>query len=424
MSNFWGSVHFVGRYPLCGGHPRNAPVITAENGEIKVKKDWEIKKLGDVCEVIAGQSPEGKFYNHDKKGTPFYQGKKDFGLKYLDEPTVWTTVETKIALENDILMSVRAPVGDINICTSRVCIGRGLAAIRASEAINNDFLFYFLLSIKAKITGKEGAVFASINRQEIAALQIPVPPREEQKRIVKILDEKIAQLETIKTNVQTNLQNANDLFQSQLAKAFSNTTWEKKRLGDLCSKIGSGATPKGGRDSYKSEGIHLVRSMNVYDSKFVYDELACIDDKQAYELRNVELQENDVLFNITGASVCRCCVLPSEVLPARVNQHVSILRPKQEQLNPTFLCSSMLGYKEILYKMACVGGSTRQAITKSQLEDFEIPLPPLPEQKRIVKELDALSEKVRQLQEIYTKQIANCDELKQSLLQKAFEGEL
>ena len=90
-----------------------------------MKKDWTIKKLDEVCEVIAGQSPEGKFYNQNHNGTPFYQGKKDFGEKYLEQPTVWTTLETKIALKNDILMSVRAPVGDINICNQRICIGRG-----------------------------------------------------------------------------------------------------------------------------------------------------------------------------------------------------------------------------------------------------------------------------------------------------------
>ena len=400
-----------------------------------MKKDWEIKKLGEVC-----LKRDSIKWNNEKSNTEYQY----IDLSAVDRESKSITETQTITKENapsraqqivktgDILFGTTRPtlkrfcllsdVFDGQICSTGFCVVRP-----NQKSVFPDWIFYQFYNeefYKYIEPLQKGANYPAVTDKDISNFKIPVPPLEEQKRIVKILDEKIAQLETIKTNVQTNLQNANDLFQSQLAKAFSNTTWEKKRLGDLCSKIGSGATPKGGRDSYKSEGIHLVRSMNVYDSKFVYDELACIDDKQAYELRNVELQENDVLFNITGASVCRCCVLPSEVLPARVNQHVSILRPKQEQLNPTFLCSSMLGYKEILYKMACVGGSTRQAITKSQLEDFEIPLPPLPEQKRIVKELDTLSEKVRQLQEIYTKQIANCADLKQSLLQKAFEGEL
>jgi len=98
-----------------------------------MKKEWELKTIGEICKVIAGQSPEGKFYNKNGNGMPFYQGKKEYGKKYLGEPTIWTTKVTKIAEENDILMSVRAPVGPINLTKQRVCIGRGLAAIRAKK---------------------------------------------------------------------------------------------------------------------------------------------------------------------------------------------------------------------------------------------------------------------------------------------------
>ena len=406
-----------------------------------MKKDWEIKKLGDLVTQINGlwKGKKEPFINVAViRNTNF---SKDCKLKlddveYLDVEL--KQYSSRKLQAGDIIIeksggSDKQPVGRpilFNIEDGEYSFSNFTSTLRIKDVSQvsaeylQQYLYFLWLNGDTRNLQSHTTGIHNLDFKAYLNFDIILPPLEEQKRIVKILDEKFAQLETIKANAQTNLQNAKDLFQSQLAKAFSNTTWEKKRLGDLCSKIGSGATPKGGKDSYKTEGIHLVRSMNVYDNKFVYDELACIDDKQAYELRNVELQENDVLFNITGASVCRCCILPSEVLPARVNQHVSILRPKQEQLNPTFLCSAMLGYKEILYKMACVGGSTRQAITKSQLEDFEIPLPPLPEQKRIVKELDTLSEKVRQLQEIYTKQIANCEELKQSLLQKAFEGEL
>ncbi len=379
-----------------------------------MKKDWEIKKLGEVCEVIAGQSPEGKFYNQDKKGTPFYQGKKDFGLKYLDKPTVWTTVETKIALENDILMSVRAPVGDINICTSRVCIGRGLAAIRASEAVNNDFLFYFLLSIKSKITGKEGAVFASINRQEISDLAIPIPSLEEQKRIVKILNEKFAQLETIKTNAQTNLQNAKDLFQSQLTKAFSNTTWEKKTIGDICilkSGNSSSNNSKPGNLPYVKVGDMTING----NEKTITTSTLFVDYEE--NKKNI-FPKGTVIFPKRGGAILTnkkrltaveiCCDLNiMGVIPT-------------DKILSEFLYYYFIG---IDFAELCNGAAIPQ-INNIDINPLTISLPPLPEQKRIVKELDTLSEKVRQLEEIYTKQLTDCDELKQSLLQKAFEGEL
>ena len=125
---------------------------------------WQTKKLGELCDVIAGQSPEGKFYNKSKKGLPFYQGKKEFGEKFIGEPKTWTTKITKEAQSGDILMSVRAPVGPVNFSTEKICIGRGLAAIKIGKDIDKDFLFNFLQMFESKIIGNAGAVFNSINK--------------------------------------------------------------------------------------------------------------------------------------------------------------------------------------------------------------------------------------------------------------------
>ena len=110
-------------------------------------EDWKEKTLGEVCIVIAGQSPEGKYYNNSQNGLPFYQGKKEFKDKYIGKPTTWTTKITKVAEQGDILMSVRAPVGPVNFSTQKICIGRGLAAIRGNNQINKEFLFNFLFRI-------------------------------------------------------------------------------------------------------------------------------------------------------------------------------------------------------------------------------------------------------------------------------------
>ena len=156
---------------------------------------WSHKKLGDYCEVIAGQSPEGKYYNDKGEGLPFYQGKKEFGGRYIGAPKKWTNKVTKEAKAGDILMSVRAPVGPINFSTERICIGRGLAAIRPSDDLDKDFLFYYLLSKQDEIQGNEGAVFASINKSQIKALSFSYINLVEQKRIVAILDQAFADIE-------------------------------------------------------------------------------------------------------------------------------------------------------------------------------------------------------------------------------------
>ena len=158
---------------------------------------WKTVKLGDVAEVIAGQSPKSECYNKDGLGVPFYQGKKDYGNCYLNPPTVWTTSVTKIAEKDDILMSVRAPVGALNIATQTICIGRGLAAIRASNEVLNDYLFYALLQMSDCIVGSSGAIFNSINKGQIEEITFVLPPLAEQQRIVAKLDAAFAEIEKV-----------------------------------------------------------------------------------------------------------------------------------------------------------------------------------------------------------------------------------
>jgi type I restriction enzyme, S subunit len=165
--------------------------------------------------------------------------------------------------------------------------------------------------------------------------------------------------------------------------------WMHYRLRDVTRKIGSGATPKGGRNSYKKSGISLIRSLNVHDVGFRMKDLAFIDENQAKQLDNVVVEADDVLLNITGASIARCCVVPESVLPARVNQHVTILRPDTKRLLPRFL-QYMLVSRDYKRQLLTAGeaGATRQALTKGLLEEFGVEFPDLSEQRRIVGVLD------------------------------------
>lgn len=169
------------------------------------------------------------------------------------------------------------------------------------------------------------------------------------------------------------------LFIEMFGDPISNPKeWKKKKCKNILTKIGSGATPQGGSESYKEEGISLIRSMNVHNGRFESKDLAYIDEKQAQKLDNVNIKENDVLINITGASVARCCIVPSDVIPARVNQHVSVLRCS-DMVNSIFLCYQIINdsYQNLLKKIGISGGATREAITKKQIEDLEVILPPL-----------------------------------------------
>ena len=177
---------------------------------------------------------------------------------------------------------------------------------------------------------------------------------------------------------------------------MSSNEWQREKLVNLCHKIGSGATPRGGKETYSDLGdFALIRSQNVLDFSFSYDGLAYINNEQAYQLRNVEVMSDDVLLNITGDSVARVCQVPQEVLPARVNQHVAILRPHENKLRPTYLKYFLLNpeFKSYMLGLSACGG-TRNALTKGMIEDFEILFPLIPMQDKITAILSALDEKI------------------------------
>lgn len=154
--------------------------------------------------------------------------------------------------------------------------------------------------------------------------------------------------------------------------------------------------------------------------------MAFLDDSQADKLSNVTIQKGDVLLNITGASVARCCLVPDELENGRVNQHVSIIRPIQKDILPKFLEYALTSatIKKVLLEVGEDGGSTRQAITKAQIQDFDLHLPKVEIQKVIIKQLQELEIKCKELWEIYRLKIVEIDDLKQAILAKAFSGEL
>ena len=317
---------------------------------------------------------------------------------------------------------------------------------------------------RAMMDGAGGTTRQRIAGGRIKELELPLPPLAEQSRIVTKLDALSARLIRVRAEL-ARIPLLAERYQSvTLAAAFSGAltrewrreriarsavqpqdahqisrertlassgqapyplpnTWRWARLAELTTKIGSGSTPRGGKGVYVSEGIPFIRSQNVYFEGFEKDGLVNITDDAARALNGVELFANDVLLNITGASIGRACIVPDALVGGRVSQHVAIIR-SSAGLEPRFL----LGFLRTPAIQNWIWnenyGVTRQALTKSMIENLEIPLPPLVEQAEIVRRIEAACARAYRLQAEAARAGALLHRLEGAILAKAFRGEL
>jgi type I restriction enzyme S subunit len=405
---------------------------------------WSCQVLGEACEVKPPKS-EAR-HRVASNALVSFLPMEDMGINekfvraHQERPLSKVVGSYTYFADGDVLLAKITPCFE----NGKLGIAEGLAngigfgsseyiVFRPKEHLSKEWLYYYLSRETFRVEGAarmSGAVgHKRVSKEFIESYPIPIPPLPEQQRIVGILDEAFEGIATAKANAEKNLQNARALFESHLQYVFikRGKGWVQSNLESITTKIGSGATPRGGEESYKAEGISLIRSLNVHDLEFKYAKLAFLDNAQADQLSNVEVQPRDVLLNITGASVARCCIVPDDVLPARVNQHVSIIRPIAGQLDPAFLHYMLISkpYKDQLLQTGEEGGSTRQAITKAQIQEFRVEFPAaLKDQKAIAAKLDALVENTQSLARLYEQKLNALEALKKSLLHQAFNGEL
>lgn len=384
-------------------------------------------KLGEVCTIVSGSTPktsvtsywdgnikwitpaelnEDTFYIMDSVRHITEEGKEKTGLSYLPTGTV--------------ILSSRAPIGKTAIAGCEMCCNQGFKNLICSDAVYNEYLYFFLKSKTDYLNSLgRGATFKEISKSIVENIEIPLPEVNQQKEIA----EKFKKLEQLISLRKQQLAKLDELVKARFVEMFGNPientmNWPKKLLRDITTKIGSGATPKGGRESYPNAGVSLIRSMNVYDGQFLYKDLAHLTDEQATQLNGVTVEAEDVLVNITGASVARSCVVPKDVLPARVNQHVAIVRCNRELLNPIFTNKMFINneFKKALLSIGESGGATRQAITKKQLEELSVVVPPL----SIQNEFFTFSECVDQQKQTVQQSLEKLELMKKALMQEYF----
>lgn len=398
---------------------------------IRLRRNYGARKLGEVCEINMGQSPVSSTYNENKDGLPFYQGKKDYGEKY-PTPRVWCSEPIKIVETGDILISVRAPVGALNIAKEKSCIGRGLAGLRGKANLDQDYLFHFLKLKEKEIADLgTGSTFTAISKKHLENIEIPLPPLSEQKKIVAKLERVLGKISEAKKLRAETRENTDSLLPAELYKIFSQQDsysliranqrivkkWEEKELGEICEK-----TSNMKWDEHKSESFRYIDLTSVSREVFSVTETKEVNSKNAPSRAKKIVKTCDVIFGTTRPTLMRVTVIPPEYDNHICSTGFAVLRARKDRILPQFIYYFIRSERFMDRMENIQTGASYPAVSDTKVLETKIPLPPLAEQKKIIARLDSLSEKIASLRQAQAKTQNDFTALEQSVLSKAFSG--
>lgn len=471
-------------HQLFGEQVLNSAVARKNIGSDK-PSGWEWVRLGDIAEIERGGSPRPikDFLTTNPDGLNWIKiGDTEQNSKYINSTREKIKPgglsKTRMVYPGDFLLTNSMSFGRPYITNIQGCIHDGWLRIHPSTCLDKDFLYHLLTSPIVKVfftAAAAGAVVQNLNADKVRNLPIPIPPLEEQARIVAKVDELMALCDKLEAQQQKRRTLQNHLRQATLQAvaasqspnelkeswqrlqsnfdqlfsapedveqlrslildlavhgllveqsaldtpidtwleqiavtktslvkqklipkqtAFSNIPeveypfslpkgWAFIRLGQITNKIGSGSTPRGGREVYVNDGIPFLRSQNVWNDGLRMDDVACIPEEVHERMSGTAVAANDVLLNITGASLGRCALVPAGFGEANVSQHVTIIRLTDTDIREYIHLCILSPYTQAMIWGRQVG-MAREGLSKKVLEQFEIPLPPIAEQKRIV----------------------------------------
>lgn len=381
-------------------------------------------KLKDCCTIIAGQSPESKYYNTEGEGLPFFQGKADFGELY---PTVrvYCSQPTKIAEKDDILLSVRAPVGPTNLSPGKVCIGRGLTAIRPSDKLLLKYLLYYFRYFEAQLQQKgTGTTFKAITQDVIKNLEIPVVSLSEQERIIARIEELFSQLDKGVETLQKTKQQLAVYRQAVISSAFPKVDQnEWKRLDEIAEIIG-GITK--GRNLEGQETIELpyLRVANVQNGYLDLSEIKTIVLKKT-EKEKYLLKYGDVLYTEGGDrdKLGRGTVWYDEIEECVHQNHVFKARlDKTHALSEYVAYWSMSIFARNYFYAKGKQSVNLASINKSVLSALTLPVPSLVEQRQVITDIKERLSVCESIENTIDLALQQAEAMRQSILKQAFEG--
>ncbi|WP_163371476.1 restriction endonuclease subunit S [Endozoicomonas acroporae] len=418
-----------------------------------IPHDWDIRQLQDIAESISVGIATSTTSSYVEKGVPFIRNQnilpdklKDNDLLYISDS--FDQANKNKRLQSGDVLTVRTGYPGISCVVPEKYVGAQTFTTLITRPLKKYIEPTFLSRYFNSPFGSEqmlgraaGGAQQNINAGSLKSLHIPIPPLPEQKKIARILssvdsklaliDQQITTTQTLKKGLMQKLFTQGVGTQDADGRWQPHTEFQETELGKIpvawlaslinqhVSKVGSGVTPKGGSKAYLSEGIPLIRSQNVLVGRLDLTDVAYISNEQYQKMKSSMLESNDVLLNITGASIGRCCLLPKNIQEANVNQHVCIIRTTDDLLPSytAYFFNSEFGQSQIWSLQA---GGNREGLNFQQIRSFRIPLPPLKEQQEIARILSTVDRKLDHLQT----QKAQTQQLKKGLMQKLLTGQI
>lgn len=381
--------------------------------------NYPIMKLKDCCTIIAGQSPESKYYNTDGSGIPFFQGKSDFGELY-PSIRVYCSQPTKIAEKNDILLSVRAPVGPTNLAPCRICIGRGLTAIRPGDQLLTRYVLLFFRYFEAILAAKgTGTTFKAITQDVVKNLEIPIPPLSEQHRIVSRIKELFSQLDVGVDTLRKVQEQLTVYRQAVLKQAFSICN-ERVTIASITQHVTDGdhmPPPKA------DTGVPFIMISNVKDNVICWENTAFVgrDYFDGIDAKR-KPQKGDILYTVTGSYGIP--VLVDYEKEFCFQRHIALLRPK-DLITQKYLYYALM--EPGTYTQATKGatGTAQKTVGLGILRKMTIPFTTeICEQDEIVSDIEKKLSVCDSIEKTVDNALTQLKSMRHSILKQAFEGRL
>lgn len=405
-----------------------------------MKKDWDLKTLGEVCDISMGKTPPRNnkvFWDIDKNTKNIWVSIADMsatkGFQINDSKEYVSDAGAKLfkpVPKGTLLASFKLSLGKIAFAGTELRTNEAIVALKNEELqILNNYLYYYLTYFDWDDYAKEDHKVKgkTLNKEKVKAISVKFPrSKNEQKRIVMILDEKFKAIEKLKTIGQEQLASAKELFESNVSEIFAEHYHQDKKLplSEMTTLITKGSSPKWQGIKYvnEGEGILFVTSKNVGIGNLLMENATYLEKRFNEIQKRSILQSGDVLTNIVGASIGRTAIYDLESV-ANINQAVCVMRCNEKLLNKflVYLLNSRY-FIEVLH--ANEVNNARANLSLSFFSNLEIPQLPIDKQVEIVNELNKLSEKAKELEVIFQRKIADLEELKKSYLNEAFSGKL